>query len=269
MILASDPGLSRFLDQASNHDILTAAEESVLLRQAKAGNEAAKRRLCVQNMKFVISVARLYRHAGIPMSDLISEGAQGLYKAIQAYSHAAGYRFTSYAVWWVRQAMTNAINEKSRTIRISAGHEAPIRKLRRSNPHQVIGGDYVEDMEAIAKAYRIPPRSLLASLRASSTGPCIGPTDGDGSTGEILASGTPSPEDDAQTRDRMAILNRLRGKLTPIQREIITLAYGLDDRKPLTLREIGIRLTLSHERIRQIRNEALDRMKALAKQYRE
>jgi RNA polymerase sigma factor (sigma-70 family) len=269
MILATDPSLSRFLDEASDHDILTAREEMALLRMAQAGSAAAKRRLCAQNMKFVISVARLYKHVGVPMSDLIGEGVQGLYKAIQAYNPAAGYRFTSYAVWWVRQAMTTAINEKSRTIRITAEHEAPIRKLRRSSPHQVIGGDYVEDLEGVAKAHRIPPRNLLASLRAASLGLRIGPTDGDGSTGEILPSAAPSPEEDAHTRDRIAILNRLRGKLTPIQREIVTLVYGLDDRAPLTLREIGIRLTLSHERIRQIRNDALARMKTLARQYRE
>lgn len=272
MILSiQDPNQTRFLDEASNHALLTPAEEIELLKLAQTGNKAAQRRLCAQNMKFVISVARNYQYSGIPLRDLIGEGVQGIYRAMQAYDTASKYRFTSYAVWWVRQAMTTALNERSRTVRITSQHEAPIRKLRRSQLHQAIGGEWVEDVEAFAKDHRLPPRNLLASLQASFGGFRLDqPMNPSGAVlSEILPSAAPTPEESAQEKDRLAILNRLRGKLTPIQRRIVTLAYGLDDHTPLTLRDIGIQLNLSHERVRQIRNDAMDKMKTLAKRFRE
>jgi RNA polymerase primary sigma factor len=264
MILAAiDPRFSKFLDQAASHPILSASEERALIILAQQGNQAARRRLCACNLKFVITLARAFRSYGLPMADLIQEGAKGLDTAIDRYSLESRFKFISYAVWWVRQAMNAAINTTSRTIRITSEHEAPIRKVKRLPLQQAIGGEYVDDVETVARQARIPPKNLLAGLRAASAG------QGNPDTDWAIASEAPRPDDHTHGNERIAILNRLRGKLPPVQRRIITLSFGLDDRQPLTYREIGYQLNISHERVRQLRNEALAKMRALAERYRE
>ena len=272
MILAAvDPRLSKFLDNAANHPVLSASEQRALIALAKGGNLAARRRLCTCNLKFVIQVASKYRYSGVPMADLIHEGVRGLDNAIDRYSPESGFRFISYAVWWIRQAIAAAISTTSRTIRITAEHEAPIRKMRSQPLRQAIGGDYVEDVEAAAKKAKIAPRNLIASLLATHPSLRINlPSAEDGAPLEsAIPSDTPQPDALIQASERRAIVNRLRGKLPEIHRRIITLAFGLEDRPPMTLRDIGIQLGLSHERIRQLRNEALAMMRALAVKYRD
>ena len=272
MILAAvDPGLSRFLDNAARHPILSASEQRALIALAKAGNLAARRRICTCNLKFVIQVASKYRYSGVPRADLIHEGVRGLDNAIDRYSPESGFRFISYAVWWIRQSITAAISTTSRTIRITAEHEAPLRKLKREPLQQAIGGDYVEDLEPIARKAKIAPRNLLAGLRAITPGLRLNlPVSEDGAPLEsAIPSEAPQPDELVQAIERRAIVNRLRGKLPEIHRRIITLAFGLEDRPPMTLRDIGIQLGLSHERIRQLRNEAIAKMRALAVKYRD
>lgn len=271
MILAADPNLSRFLDRAAQHSILTADEEKALIILAQRGHQGARQRLCTHNLKFIIHTAHRYRYSGMSMGDLVNEGACGLNTAIDRYKPDSGFRFMSYAVWWIRQSITSAINTTSRTIRITSEHEIPLRKIHKTPLRQAIGGEWMEDVEPVAKKAKIAPSNLHAGVRASSPPLRLDQPVGREmlSPAEVIPSPCATPDQDTEASERMAIINRLRGKLPPVQRYIVTLAFGLEDRAPLTLREIGVLLDLSHERVRQLRNEALEKMRRLAAKYRE
>lgn len=272
-----DPDLSKVLDVLSKHSILTAKEEQALLALAQSGNDAAGRKLCSHNLRFIIKVANRFRGTGLPMEDLINEGVIGLMKAVTRFDQSTGLRFISYGIWWIQQAIIKAINEKSRLVNIPVEHNIPIQRLKKTRLCQVIGGHYVEDLQPEADRANIRPDYLATSLLASRGGLSLdqpirwapGGPDVGITPAEIISSDYPKTDSATETRERVDILNRLRGKLSPNQRQVITLYYGLDGGHPATLREISIKIGLSHERVRQIKIEALAIMKRLGRKYME
>lgn len=264
-----DPDLSKFLTEITRHPVLSKAEQSALLTLAKAGNEDARRKLCAHNLKFVIRVALKFRGAGLPFKDLVHEGTLGMIDAANRFDQSTGNRFISYAVWWIRQAILKAITDTSRTVRISAEHEASIRRLKRAKLNQVIGGSYLEDVQEEARRSGIQAEYLDLSLNASRGGLSLDqPVTQDGSTpAEIIPSTAPQPDELTEAREQKDIVKRLRGKLTPIQRQVITLCYGLDDGHRFTLRQVGDKLNLSGERVRQIKDQAILKMRSFAGKY--
>ncbi len=271
MILAKEPRHSPFLDRISDHPVLTHEEETVLIRLAQAGNKRAQKKLATHNLKFVIKYVSRFRWTGIPMEDLVHEGIFGLFTAAMRFKPETNLRFMSYAVWWIRQAVTKAIQDTSRPIRISADHETPLRRLRQTPLHQSIGGEYIEDVHAVAGRHRLNPAHLLASLRATARGLRLDSplTDGGPALSETLPSDAPQADAEVLSKERKAILARLTRILTPLQRQIITCLFGLGDRPPLTLRDIGIQTNLSHERVRQIKCEAMALMQRAAGKMRD
>lgn len=267
ILMRPDPDLNWLLGEISKKPILSRKEEISLLSLAHQGNEAASRKLCAHNLRFVVKVAKGFRGSGIPFQDLINEGTIGLYAAVQRFDPSTGLRFLSYAVWWIRAHITRAITEKSKLIRITAEHEAPLRRLKKAPLRQMIGGGYLEDIET--EKTRIKPSHLAASLIASRGGLSLDqPVTHSGATpADIIPSEAPQPDQLTHNREWRDILNRLRGKLTPDQRQVITLNFGLDGGPCRTLREIAEQMSRSHERIRQIRNAAIAKMREIGGKY--
>lgn len=264
-----DPDLTQFLNEITRLPVLPRAEETALVTLAKQGNQGAARRLCAHNLRFVVLVAKKHRGLGLPFKDLVNEGCVGMMKAITRYDPSAGHRLLSYAVWWIRQAIVLAVQEKARTIRVSSEHQPSVRRLRQSPLRQVIGGQYVEDVEAESERSGIRPEYLTASLGASKGGISLDlPSPDDGAPpADIIASQAPQPDQLTEQREMVDILNRLRGKLNPAQREVITRYYGMDNGAPMPLKEIAMRMGVSRQRIDQIKNEALSKMRAMSKPY--
>lgn len=268
ILMRPDPDLNWLLGEIAKKPLLSRKEEAALLTLAHQGNESATRKLCSHNLRFVVRVAKGFRGAGMPFQDLINEGSMGLSAAVQRFDPATGLRFLSYAVWWIRAHITRAITEKAKLIRITAEHEAPLRRLKKAPLRQMIGGTYSEDL-AGEEGGRIKLSHLESSLSAARGGLSLDqPVTHSGATpAETIPSEAPQPDQLTYDRERRDILNRLRGKLTPKQRQVITLNFGLDGGSPRTLREIADHLNLSHERIRQIRNAAIQRMRELGVKY--
>jgi RNA polymerase primary sigma factor len=264
-----DPDLSKFLSQTAKHPLLTQKEELALLALARAGNEDARRKVCAHNLKFVIRVALKFVGVGLPLKDLVHEGTLGMMDAVHRFDPNSGNKFISYAVWWIRHAILLAVANTSRTIRISAEHESSVRRLKKSTLRQVIGGLYVEDLDGEADRSGIRADFLGLSLQAARGGLSLDQpvTDAGGTPSDIVPSPAPQPDELTEARERVDILNRLRGKLSPQHRQVITLCFGLDGGHQLTLREIGIRMNLSHERIRQVKEEAIRKMRAMSGKY--
>lgn len=264
-----DPDLTRFLTEIARLPALPRDLETKLVLLAQRGSKEAARKVCAHNLKFVVIVAKRYRGLGIPFQDLISEGSIGLTNAIGRFDPSTGRRLLTYAVWWIRQAITLAIQKKSKTVRTSAEYEPSLRRLWKSPLHQVIGGMYIEDLEGESERTGIRADLMFATLNASRGGLSLDqPDPGDGtSTTETAPSQTPQPDQLTEHREKVDILKRLRGKLNRQQREVITRCFGLDGGVPMTLEDVAFRMNVSRQRIDQIKREAILKMRSLAGPY--
>lgn len=264
-----DPSLKQFMEEVGRHPILSRAETTQLVILAQAGNIAAARKVCAANIRFVVRVAGKFRGSGMPMEDMVNDGATGLMKAVYRFDPSKRLHFLSYAVWWIRQSILLAIRDKAKTIRTSTEHAAPLRRLKKAPLKQIIGGAYMEDLQAESARSGIRPEFLAASLAASYGGLSLDqPFTEDGATpAEIIPCDSPPPDAMTQQREYVDILNRLRGKLNPQQREVITRYYGLDGGVPMTLNAVGTQMNLTRQRIEQIKAEALRVMRIYSRKY--
>lgn len=259
--VAMDPYSRNYLDALARHKVLSKAEERALLTLAQAGNELAIRSLVTHNLKFVITVAAQFRGNGLGYDELIAEGAIGIRIATQRFDMGCKFKFMSYAVWWIRQCMLRALDNQARLIRLSPPQELAIKKLRAMPLQQFIGGEYLNLEEDFAE---FPPytREAQAATTAISAET---PINDDGTPyGVFLRSETQSPEDWTAGRELGHNLSRLLHLLEPKERRVVVLCFGIDTGEPLTLIQVGDLMGLSNERVRQIRNGALAKMRKAA-----
>lgn len=259
-----DSGIRAFINRIGKHRILTKAEERELLRRVKEGDERALREIVNCNLKFVIRVAIRYQDNGLSLDALIAEGAIGLREAARRYDVAQNLRFLSYAVWWIRQAMIRALETQTRLIRISAYHEANLKRYRAMPLEQQIGGDYVPRESETGKPFPPYMREALASTSPASLDHPLGGSEV--TPAAFIYSADVSPEDWTATHETTDSLARLVHTLTPKERRVISLLFGLDSGHPMNLRQVADLLRLSRERIRQIRGGALGKMRKRAGQ---
>jgi RNA polymerase primary sigma factor len=257
---ATSDSLQLFLRDISQRPLLTAAEEVALAKRIEKGDTGAKNRMIESNLRLVVSNAKRYRGLGLPFLDLIQEGIIGLIRAVEKFDYRRGFKFSTYATWWIRQAMQRALQQQSRTIRIPVhvGQElsrvrAAERRLsaelgRDPTPEEVAKavGLTVEQLEELRAAERIPV-SLEARVGA----------DGDTELGALLPQEGPTPFDELEVELAETSIRKALDRLDARGRQVIELRFGLDGNEPLPLREVAKRMGLSAEGVRKLERRAL------------
>jgi RNA polymerase primary sigma factor len=258
--------LQLFLREAGRHPLLTAAQEVELAKRVERGDEEAKQRMVESNLRLVVSIAKRSRNQGLPFLDLIQEGAFGLIRAVEKFDWRRGYKFSTYATWWIRQAVTRAVAEKARTIRMPGHIVERLQKMNRAERNLPTQLGREPSLEEIAEAASLPieqARQVRAAARAAmSLDQPVGDQE-DAVVGDFLAGEELLPDEQVELSLRSQALQQALAALSERERQVLVLRYGLDDDEPKTLEEIGRRLGLTRERIRQIQVEALRRLASL------
>ena len=255
--------LQLFLREASRHRLLTAAQEVTLAKRIERGDELAKAQMIQSNLRLVVSIAKNYRNQGLPFLDLIQEGTLGLIRAVEKFDWRRGFKFSTYATWWIRQAVARALADKARTIRMPVHIVERLQKINRAERSLWTQLGREPTIEEIADEASLVPQQVLevrAAARASaSLDAPIGDAD-DAVLGDFVAGSDPLPEETVESHLRRQALLRALCALPAREREVVTLRYGIDGNEPRTLEEIGRKLGLTRERVRQIELDSLRRL---------
>ena len=255
--------LQLFLNEAGRYPLLTAAEEVELAKRIERGDLAAKERMITSNLRLVVSIAKRYQTQGITLGDLVQEGVIGLIRATEKFDWRKGFKFSTYATWWIRQAVQRGVANKARTIRIPVHVVEREQKVSRAERELLAKLGRAATDDEVAAHSKLPltqVHEVRAAARAvASTDAPIG-ADGDASLGELFAAQGPSTEDEADATLRDDAVRRAVAKLPDRQRDVIALRFGLVGEGPTSLEQIGKQLGLTRERVRQIEAEALRRL---------
>ncbi len=258
--------LQLFLREAGRHALLTAAQEVELSKRIERGEPEAKQRMIQSNLRLVVSIAKNYRNQGLPFLDLIQEGTLGLIRAVEKFDWRRGYKFSTYATWWIRQAVARALADKARTIRMPVHIVERLQKMNKAERLLWTQLGREPTLAEIAEEASLPleqAREVRAAARAStSLDQPVGEQE-DAVFGDFVAGEGPSPEDQVEITLRSQALIRGLAALSERERQVITLRYGIANSEPKTLEDIGRTLGLTRERVRQIEVHALRRLSKL------
>jgi RNA polymerase primary sigma factor len=260
---ATTDTLQLFLNEIGRHRLLTPDEEIELARRIERGDMVAKDRMINANLRLVVSIAKKYQGSELTLLDLIQEGILGLIRAVEKFDWRRGYRFSTYATWWIRQAVERGMDAKARTIKLPINLVRNQRKLARAENALSIKLDRAPtDSELAAEAQLTPEdmRALRDAARAvTSLDRPLGEGD-DTAFGDLLAADSPAPEELVHVSLSEQTLRRALTELPERERTVVELRYGIAGGQPTPLREIGRRLGITPERVRQIESKALSRL---------
>jgi len=259
------PSLDKYLQEIGRMSLVTAEEEVELARKIKDGDQAALERLVGANLRFVVSVSKQYQNQGLSLPDLINEGNVGLIKAAQRFDETRGFKFISYAVWWIRQSILQALAEQARIVRLPLNKIGNINKINRMFSELEQKHEREPTADEIAEALGLGESDVKdgmfnSSRHVSMDAPLI---DGEeGSMIDVMKSETsPNPDDVLIHESLKKEIERTLATLTPRESDVVRLFFGLDGKPAMTLEEIGEKFDLTRERVRQIKEKALRRLK--------
>ncbi len=257
--------LDKYLQEIGKVELITAEEEVELARRIKSGDKEALEKLTKANLRFVVSVSKQYQNQGLSLPDLINEGNLGLIKAAQRFDETRGFKFISYAVWWIRQSILQALAEQSRIVRLPLNKIGSINKINKAYARLEQQNEREPDSHEIADMLDIPESEVKESIRNSGRhismdAPLI--QDEENTLYDVIRSDeTNTPEKELMVESLRKEIDRAISTLTPREADVVRLYFGLNSKHPMTLEEIGERFDLTRERVRQIKEKAIRRLK--------
>ena len=260
--------LQLFLKDVGRVSLLTAAQEVELAKRIERGDHRAKQEMVEANLRLVVSIAKRYRNQGLPFLDLIQEGTIGLVRAAEKFDWRKGYKFSTYATWWIRQAVARALADKARTIRMPVHVVEKLNKIVRTERKLRAERGREPTNEEIARDLELTIEEVESIRRTSQTPVSLEKPVGDDEESEfghfLEDETTPLPDEAADTAFRAEALTKCLGALSYRERRVLELRYGLNGEQPCTLDEVGRAFQVTRERIRQIENQGLKKLRALA-----
>jgi RNA polymerase primary sigma factor len=264
----STDSLQLFLKDIGKVDLLTAAQEVELAKRIERGDHRAKQEMVEANLRLVVSIAKRYRNQGLPFLDLIQEGTIGLVRAAEKFDYRKGFKFSTYATWWIRQAVARALADKARTIRMPVHVVEKLNKIARSERKLRAELGREPTSFEIGRELDLLPDEVEQIRRSAQTPVSLEKPVGDEEESEfghfLTDESAPAPDEEAETAMRKEALKKVLSMLSPRERAVLELRYGLDGKPPRTLDEVGRTFNVTRERIRQIENQSLKKLRALA-----
>jgi RNA polymerase primary sigma factor len=263
----SSAGLKAFLQNIGKVALLTGAEEVTLAKRIEAGDHRAKQEMVEANLRLVVSIAKRYRNQGLPFLDLIQEGTIGLVRAAEKFDYRKGFKFSTYATWWIRQAVARALADKGRTIRLPVHVVEKLNKIVRSERKLRAELGREPHAHEVAAELEFTTEEVESIRRVAQTPISLEQPVGNDEAefGHFLADETALlPHEEAEIALRKEALAAILGSLAPRERRVLELRYGLNGEHPRTLDEVGRTFNVTRERIRQIENQSLKKLRSLA-----
>ena len=267
----TDESISRYFQEISKYSMITAEEEVELSVRIRNGDAAALEKLVVSNLRFVISVAKQYQNQGLSFSDLINEGNVGLVKAAERFDETRGFKFISYAVWWIRQSIIQAISDQTRIVRLPLNRLSSINKIKKAIPYleqeferEPTDAEIAEYLdltnEEVQQANDIKKRQVSFDMPLTQDG------NNEFSLYDIVQTGNiPAPDNNIMQESVVTNISRAISKLNKKEAEILTMSFGLCSTPVYSLHDIALKYNMSSERIRQIRSKGLSKLKKIIK----
>jgi RNA polymerase primary sigma factor len=257
--------LEIYLKDISKTPLLSEDDEKRLAKLVKSGDTRALSKLATANLRFVVSVAKQYVNQGVPLNDLISEGNIGLIKAAKRFDEERGYKFISYAIWWIRQAILQALSEQSRIVRLPLNRSGILYKIGKISSSLVHDLNREPSPAEIAEVMNLTEKEVAETMRIAGYHLSLDAPFGD-SEGSTLLDVLPDGQSEANDNlmDNLALrdeLERVINTLTPREAEVIKMYFGFNQPRPMTLEEIGVQFSLTRERIRQIKEKAIRKLR--------
>jgi RNA polymerase primary sigma factor len=257
--------LDKYLQEIGKEDLITADEEVELARRIKAGDEVALEKLTKANLRFVVSVAKQYQNQGLSLPDLINEGNVGLIKAARRFDETRGFKFISYAVWWIRQSILQALAEQSRIVRLPLNQVGSLNKIKKVTSKLEQEFERPPSATEIAKEMEVSEQKIDSAMKISTRyvsvdAPLV--ADEDTKLIDVMVPGDAPATDDELMRESLGKeIQRSLSTLSEKERDVINLYYGIGMNHGWTLEEIGAKFDLTRERVRQIKEKAIRRLR--------